>query len=165
VWLVRKETALIADKAKLVDTVPSIAPSIQHTLMGGSARKTDQPKNEVPSHTEVMQQLSNLLGVPYQDVFSGDAVESALVRAAGIMASQTNARYRRKLDGSTCFHLNFASLLEYKQFLNYYQENHSRLIINHGEFNQGRLCEIYVNTNALLLCIKNLNYEPIKFIV
>jgi hypothetical protein len=103
----------------------------------------------LPEHEEVMQKLAKDLGVQYEEVYHGVAVEQTLVGFAGIYTDQTGAIYRRNSDGTTSFRLHLVNEQEYQNFIRFYQEHFANFVVSHQNVSEG---QYRITVNSRLLC-------------
>ena len=90
--------------------------------------RSAQTASELPSHRALMKHLAQDLGKPCSEVLTGIAVETALVRLAGVTRSQNGARFRRdKRTTHTNFWLRLSDR-EGMKLMNYYMKHFPGLI-------------------------------------
>ena len=100
-------------------------------------------------HTRTMEELASRLGVEFNDVYTGSAVERRLVGLAGVDTQQNNSCYRRRQDYSTQFSLSFNSNEQYNQFKQYFQNNFPNFIIESAAYSSTGLTNVNVSTQIL----------------
>ncbi|MBS0236211.1 MAG: NACHT domain-containing protein [Proteobacteria bacterium] len=101
------------------------------------------------AHNELMKRFQNCLGVTWNEVYIGIAVEQALVNKARIITRQNGATFRPKDNSYTEFHLRFAERDELQQFVSYYNISFPGLIATVSSYQQGGFTAIEMNTSIL----------------
>ncbi len=96
-----------------------------------------------------MKKFQQALNVPYSQVFSGIAVEQAIIGLAGITTSQMGASFRQYDSSNTVFHLNFKDANEHQSFINYYNKNFPELIVDPLFKKENGRISIIMNTKQL----------------
>lgn len=141
----QRHIGLITKKEKINDTTYKITVNT-NMLYNQLSPKLGEFKEK--SHEDLMKKLQAWLKVDWNDVYAGDAVESTLVKMAGIDdESQSSASFRANADYSTVFNLKLNDI-NYKKFVDYYQQKFPSLILNHVKGSNG-LVKINVNTLKL----------------
>ncbi|KIE06078.1 hypothetical protein NF27_BL00010, partial [Candidatus Jidaibacter acanthamoeba] len=106
------------------------------------------------SHTELMRKFERKLGVSWNDVYIGTAVEQAIVGIAGIATQQIGAQFRTSTSSQTIittFSLRFNSEADLSSFINYYKENYPGLLVQEQmiRYQAGQLTSIKMDTRKL----------------
>ena len=139
-FLVSEESKLLLNKAK--NNISLLPDGAQILATHGMF-----PAVQQLSHTMLMQKFANELGVAYQDVYTGSALEQAIVRTAVINRDQKNTHYRRNEDGTTYFELNL-NPENLERLTDYYSLLFTRLIQRVEHVGSGKV-KITVDTNIL----------------
>ena len=105
------------------------------------------------AHKELMKKFQKELKVSWDDVYTGTAVEQAVLGMAGISTKQDGAQYRPSITNgviTTTFWLKFSSSNELGKFMSYYNQNFPGLLKNENlEYQSGQLSEIIMETRVL----------------
>lgn len=141
----QRHIGFIKNKEKINDNVYKIT---TNTMMLYQQLSPKLGEFREKSHTELMEVLKTWLKVEWDDVYKGDAVESTLVKMAGINdVSQKEASFRRNPNYSTVFNLKLDGE-NYPKFTNYYQQQFPGLILSHAKASDGF---VTINVNTLKL--------------
>ncbi|ETO34685.1 hypothetical protein RFI_02405, partial [Reticulomyxa filosa] len=139
-WFIDQEGSSFVFKKRNYNKAINEEKSDNENIKGGNESNASNEcllsSVEIPSHSELMKILSNQLKVKYDDVYSGIAVEQALVAKVNVHTIQNGAFYRRDESTNQTYFQLYLNSTERNQFYQFYKSKFPKLIQSVTKINQ-----------------------------